>query len=80
MKFCKHCGKSLAATYSERVDNAKRSREKAKMRGTKMGRPKIRNDELIIRLHKEGKSYSTIAAATGVSTGAVQRALKAMGE
>ena len=58
--------------------NARASVAKAKARGTKMGRPKKRNDEAIQKLRDRGFSYRKIAKFERISTTAVQRALKAV--
>lgn len=48
----------------------------AKAKGVVLGRPKKRNDNLIINLRKKGLSYRNIAKQLGVSLGSVQQALK----
>ncbi len=50
--------------------------EQARRRGKRIGRPKRRDDATIRKLRSEGKSIRQIAKSTGVSTTAVQRALK----
>lgn len=56
-------------------ENPKISQLKAKMKGHKLGRPQKRDDQQIQELRKLGFSIRDIAAKTGVSTAAVQRAL-----
>jgi DNA invertase Pin-like site-specific DNA recombinase len=59
-----------------RHENPKVSQMKARLKGTALGRPKRRDDEEIGILRGQGMSIRSIAAKTGVSTAAVQRALK----
>ena len=79
---CWNCGVGpmREANYSEykkrKIENANRSLAKAKERGTRMGRPKIRNDERIKELREKGLSIREIAYEIGMSTAAVQRGLK----
>ena len=49
----------------------------AKRRGAVLGRPKKRNDEQIIELHKQGLSYREIASKLSISAMTVSRALNA---
>lgn len=50
----------------------------AKRKGIKLGRPKQRNDEEIIRLRKQGLSIRAIASQLKISKGSVQTALNAI--
>ena len=50
--------------------------EKAKARGVKFGRPKLRDDSKILALRKQGKSIRQIARELKVSIGAVNRGLR----
>jgi len=61
---------------SKKRENAKASIRKAKENGSRIGRNKIRNDENIAKLRKRGMTIRAIAKVEGVSTTAVQRALK----
>jgi len=61
---------------SKKRENANASRKKAKANGSKLGRKKIRDDKSINKLRNTGLSIRTIAKIEGVSTTAVQRALK----
>lgn len=56
-------------------ENAKASSRKAKERGTRVGRKKIRNDDNIWKLRDRGLSIRAIAKLEGVSTTVVHRAL-----
>jgi DNA invertase Pin-like site-specific DNA recombinase len=56
-------------------ENARLSSYKSKLRGTKVGRHKVRDDDLIQRLRDEGHSIREIACKSGVSTTTVQNAL-----
>lgn len=47
----------------------------ARRKGIKLGRPKRRNDEEILRLRKEGKTIRAIASQLKISKGSVQTAL-----
>jgi len=49
--------------------------EHAKSRGTRLGRPKTRDDQKIKLLRKNGLTYAQIQKTLGVSKGAVCRAL-----
>jgi DNA invertase Pin-like site-specific DNA recombinase len=49
--------------------------EHAKSRGTRLGRPKTRDDQKIKKLRKNGLTYAQIQKTLGVSKGAVCRAL-----
>lgn len=64
------------ASDAYKHENPKVSQLKAKLRGHKLGRRKKRDDRRINKLRKEGLSIRDIAVQTGVSTAAVQRALK----
>lgn len=68
--------KVLAEKYNRKVENARRSTAKRIASGKKSGRPKLRDDEEIKRLRKTGLSMREIAQRIGMSTTAVQRALK----
>ncbi|MGZ3742812.1 MAG: hypothetical protein ACXWRE_03730 [Pseudobdellovibrionaceae bacterium] len=57
-------------------ENAKISQMKAKAKGTRLGRPKTRDDNLIRKMRSAGASIREIAIKTGTSSAAVQRALK----
>lgn len=48
----------------------------ARNQGTKLGRPKTRDDLAIIKLRAEGLSYSSIQQKLNISKGAVSRAIK----
>lgn len=50
--------------------------ENAKAKGTKLGRPKKRNDEAIRTLRAKGVSFRKIASQLGVGIGSVQAALR----
>lgn len=82
MKSCPYCYQQInwdeliAEKRRRKTENANNSRIKARKNGTKLGRPKKRDDELIYELRKQGLSYSSIAAKAGVSTAAVHRSLK----
>lgn len=60
--------------------NAYVTQVKMKERGTHAGRPKKRNDKAIGKLRNKGLSIRKIAEIEGVSTAAVQRSLRAIGE
>ncbi len=47
----------------------------AKAKGTRLGRPKLRDDKQILSLRDQGQSVRAIANALGISKGQVQRAL-----
>jgi DNA invertase Pin-like site-specific DNA recombinase len=78
--FCSKCHQPLPYTDEElrqsKIQNALNSQIKARARGTKLGRPKVRDDEIIKSLYADGHSIRTIAVMTGVSSSAVQRGLK----
>jgi DNA invertase Pin-like site-specific DNA recombinase len=57
-------------------ENARVSQMKAKAKGTRLGRPKTRDDDLIVKMREAGVSIREIAIKTGTSSAAVQRALK----
>jgi hypothetical protein len=59
-----------------RVENAHASRRKAIAAGHKLGRKKVRDDAVIMKLRMEGLTIREIAARIGMSTMAVQRGLK----
>jgi|GEM_PF-5991134 len=69
-----------SARLSYKSENAKISHMKAKEKGIPLGRPKRRDDSKIAGLREQGLSIRDIAAKTGVSTAAVQRALKSRDE
>lgn len=48
----------------------------AKLKGKILGRPKKRDDRMIIALRKQGLSFRAIAKKLGISLGSVQQALK----
>lgn len=80
---CPHCSKETTLKISNpeeyrrrKILNAKRSRAKAKKNGTKLGRPKLRNDELIKKLRSDGLSIRAIALKVGLSTAAIQRGIR----
>lgn len=78
---CPYCQEPLSGEVIMRkrrsaAENAHASRAKAKANGTKMGRPKIRDDKLIRELRRQGHTIREIALIVGVSTAAVQRGLK----
>lgn len=56
-------------------DNAKASLAKAKANGSKIGRPKIRDDAKINELRCKGFTIREIAHALKISSAAVQRGL-----
>lgn len=58
-------------------ENAKISQIKAKMKGTHLGRPKIRDDQQIKILRTQGLSIRSIAAKLRISPAAVQTSLRA---
>lgn len=58
------------------VERTRQGLEHARKKGVRLGRPKTRDDEAILSLHRQGKSYREIAKALGVSSGAIGRALK----
>lgn len=51
----------------------------ARSQGKKLGRPKKRDDEAILKLRREGFSYTQIQKKLGVSRPAIHRALKSTG-
>jgi DNA invertase Pin-like site-specific DNA recombinase len=51
----------------------------ARNSGKTLGRPKVRNDDAILKLRAEGLSYSDIQKRLGVSRPAIHRAIKAAG-
>jgi AraC-like DNA-binding protein len=61
-----------------RAENARRSAAKARSNGTHYGRRKIRNDDQIKALRRQGLTMREIAKEIGLSTSAVQRGLKAV--
>jgi len=61
-----------------RSENPKLSQIKAKRNGTSLGRPRVRNEDAIMSLRRDGASISEIAAKTGCSTGTVHRTIKSM--
>lgn len=61
-----------ASLIRERV---KAGLENAKRKGTKLGRPKTRDDGAILTLRSEGLSHREIARRLGLSKGSVQKAL-----
>lgn len=78
---CPYCdeplsGKTLMRKRRSAADNAHASRAKAKANGTKMGRPKKRDDKLIRELRRQGHSLRDVAIIARVSVGAVQRSIK----
>jgi DNA-binding CsgD family transcriptional regulator len=50
--------------------------QKRKAAGLPCGRPKVRNEKEILRLHKLGFSYRKIAAQLGISTHPVYKTIK----
>ncbi len=50
----------------------------ARAKGTRLGRPKIRDDQKILVLREQGCSLRKIAANLNISKGAVQRSLSAV--
>jgi DNA invertase Pin-like site-specific DNA recombinase len=64
--------------YERKAQNAKNSAAKRlkNPNANKGGRPKLRNDELIKKLRKQGLSIRAIAKQTGISAKAVQRGLR----
>lgn len=82
-KICPHCGKETTLRianpelYKKRkIENARNSIIKAKSNGTKMGRPKVRDDQVIAELRRQGKSIRAIAAIVGTSSSTVFQSLK----
>jgi DNA invertase Pin-like site-specific DNA recombinase len=80
---CKYClrpitQKVLAEKHQRKIQNALNTVAKMKAKGGKWsgGRPKVRDDEEIKRLRMTGLSLRDIAKRVGLSTTAVQRALK----
>lgn len=79
---CPYCqeplsGETIMRKRRSAAENAHVSRAKAKANGTKMGRPKTRDDGHILQLRDRGHSIRAIAHACGCSAAAVQRAIKA---
>lgn len=52
--------------------------EHARASGKRLGRPRKRDDQAILRLRKEGLSYSAIQLKLGISRGAIYRATRAV--
>lgn len=50
--------------------------EHARSKGKKFGRPRIHDDAVILKLHKEGMSYRQIQKTTGAPMGTISRAIK----
>ena len=81
---CPYCYKVLTRqVFKEKrrrkIANAHASREKAKARGTKFGRPRVASYEEIVALRRKGLSMRSIAFETKSSIGSVQRAIKEAG-
>ena len=79
---CPRCKRPVTRAVTEdlrarKKQNAINSLAKARANGTKLGRKKIRDDDLIKNLRAEGFSIREIAFIAKVSTAAVQRGLKA---
>lgn len=64
-----------ALKKSRKVENARSSSIKAKAHNRVVGRKRLRNDDQIRRLRKEGLTIREIADHIGLSTTAVQRSL-----
>jgi len=81
MDTCKFCYRPmteeiLKEKQKRKIDNARASVAKAKANGNRLGRRKIRDDNQIRALRREGLSIRDIAAKIGLSTAAVQNGLK----
>lgn len=77
---CPRCKREITEQIVRKLkdiksQNARDSIAKAKARGTKLGRPKLRDDAKINELRCKGFTIREIARAVGLSTAAVQRGL-----
>jgi DNA invertase Pin-like site-specific DNA recombinase len=73
--------KRLASGWEDAVEkykheNPRVSQIRARARGTRLGRPKKRDDAVIRTLRSDGASFREIAFKAGVSVAAVQRSLR----
>lgn len=66
----------ISSKSSRKKEIAAASRKKAKEKGSRIGRPKTRDDKTILDLRRQGHSYREIANLLRVSVASVQRALK----
>lgn len=61
---------------NRKIENARKSSLKAKANGSKTGPIKRRDDQKILKLHKEGLSIRKIAAETNLSSALIHQVLK----
>lgn len=78
---CPYCKRKLTrevmqAKAKAKSDNAYATIEKKRINGTKGGRTKKRDDEIIKALRTRGLSMRAIAKIVGFSTATVQKGLK----